>query len=103
MAVPVSQFMPHLILFLSMKYYFSPICCSTKLKTEELREAHQMVTEAQWADDKLVTHCAQCKKAFSVSRRKVGHLLIQCKSLAFVFDVKLCVRSISFDFACVVS
>ena len=47
------------------------MCCSTKLKTEELREAHQMVTEAQWADDKQATNCAQCKKAFSVSRRKV--------------------------------
>ncbi len=40
---------------------------------EDLREANQAMREAQWAEDKDVSICKQCTKAFSVSRRKVRH------------------------------
>ena len=36
-----------------------------------MKEVQQALKEAQWADDREVTHCKQCEKAFSVSRRKV--------------------------------
>lgn len=42
----------------------------SKLKVEDLKESQQIMKEAQWADDKDVTNCRQCEKAFSVSRRK---------------------------------
>lgn len=42
----------------------------SKLKMEDLKEAQQMMKEAQWADDREVNDCKQCNKPFSVSRRK---------------------------------
>jgi len=43
----------------------------SKLRVEDMKEVQQALKEAQWADDREVTHCKQCEKAFSVSRRKV--------------------------------
>jgi len=42
------------------------------LKMEDLREASKGFVEAQWTDDKDVTHCGQCSKEFSLRRRKVS-------------------------------
>lgn len=44
----------------------------SKLKVEDLKEAQLMAKDAQWTEDKEATHCRQCVKMFSVSRRKVG-------------------------------
>jgi hypothetical protein len=38
---------------------------------EDLREASKGFVEAQWTDDKEVTHCGQCDKDFNLRRRKV--------------------------------
>ena len=43
----------------------------SKLRVEDMKEVHQALKEAQWADDKEAAHCKQCDKVFSVSRRKV--------------------------------
>ncbi|KAK2160757.1 hypothetical protein LSH36_127g09000 [Paralvinella palmiformis] len=43
---------------------------TSKLRVEDMKEVQQALKEAQWADDREVTHCKQCEKAFSVSRRK---------------------------------
>ncbi|XP_076459398.1 RUN and FYVE domain-containing protein 2-like [Babylonia areolata] len=42
----------------------------SKLKMEDLREAQQQTREFQWASDESATHCKQCTKEFSISRRK---------------------------------
>jgi hypothetical protein len=41
---------------------------------QDMKEAHHAMKDAQWAEDKEATHCRQCRKMFSVSRRKVGQL-----------------------------
>ena len=50
--------------------------CRSKLKVEDLKEVHLAMKEAQWAEDKEATHCRQCNKMFSVSRRKVSSLFV---------------------------
>lgn len=44
---------------------------STKLRVEDMREAHQVIKEAQWISDKEATNCKGCSKEFSISRRRV--------------------------------
>lgn len=36
-----------------------------------MREAHQVIKEAQWISDKEATNCKGCTKEFSISRRRV--------------------------------
>lgn len=42
----------------------------SKLKMEDLKEATQHKNELQWASDESTAYCKQCKKEFSISRRK---------------------------------
>ncbi|XP_022102696.1 RUN and FYVE domain-containing protein 2-like isoform X2 [Acanthaster planci] len=42
----------------------------SRLKMESMQEAVQSLDKRVWADDKEITSCMQCEKAFSVSRRK---------------------------------
>lgn len=57
-----------------------------------MREAQQVLKEAQWADDSEATHCKQCEKQFSVSRRKVSrtyhmktHAFLHCTHIHMCF------------------
>ncbi|XP_038061877.1 RUN and FYVE domain-containing protein 2-like [Patiria miniata] len=42
----------------------------SRLKMEGMQEAVQSLDKRVWADDKEITTCMQCEKAFSVARRK---------------------------------
>ncbi|XP_070545448.1 RUN and FYVE domain-containing protein 2-like isoform X2 [Ptychodera flava] len=42
----------------------------SRLKMDDMFEQQQYLKEKTWTDDKEVTSCKQCNKAFSVSRRK---------------------------------
>ncbi|KAG8198944.1 hypothetical protein JTE90_015150 [Oedothorax gibbosus] len=42
----------------------------SKLKIEDLKENQMAMKEAVWTQDRQVTYCKQCNKAFSVARRK---------------------------------
>ncbi|PVD39571.1 hypothetical protein C0Q70_02206 [Pomacea canaliculata] len=42
----------------------------SKLRVEDLREAQLLTREFQWVSDEAATHCKQCSKEFSISRRK---------------------------------
>ncbi|KAK3089525.1 hypothetical protein FSP39_004264 [Pinctada imbricata] len=35
-----------------------------------MREAQQVIKEAQWKSDQDASHCSSCSKEFSISRRK---------------------------------
>jgi hypothetical protein len=64
--------------------------CRSKLKVEDLKEAHLVMKDAQWAPDKEVTNCRQCNKIFSVSRRKVS--LLSFVLLKVTFLVRRCLN-----------
>lgn len=55
----------------------------SKLKMEDMREATQVVKDAQWVKDHEAAICKQCNKDFNVARRKVstngGHRNVQCR------------------------
>lgn len=60
------------------QHVFSPlphtcfcVCHRSKLRVEDLREAQLLTREFQWVSDEAATHCKQCSKEFSISRRKV--------------------------------
>ncbi|KAG1651311.1 RUN and FYVE domain-containing protein 2 [Nymphon striatum] len=42
----------------------------SKLEVEDMKEANKLLKEAVWTSDKEVVNCTQCKKQFSVSRRR---------------------------------
>lgn len=44
----------------------------SKVKAEELRHTADMTKENKWVSDKETVSCQQCKKNFSVSRRRVS-------------------------------
>ncbi|XP_029638554.2 RUN and FYVE domain-containing protein 2 isoform X6 [Octopus sinensis] len=52
----------------------------SKLKMEDMKEAHSALREAQWASDRDSKQCKQCTKLFSVSRRK--H---HCRNCGYIF------------------
>ncbi|CAI2736878.1 unnamed protein product [Dicrocoelium dendriticum] len=56
------------------------VVSSSKLEADSLRESHNALTDAQWADDSVVPNCLQCNAAFSVSRRR--H---HCRNCGLIF------------------
>ena len=38
----------------------------------DVKDESTMMKESVWVDDRNITECQQCKKPFSVARRKVG-------------------------------
>ena len=40
-------------------------------KVSDMKEVSGMSREAVWQDDKIINECQECKKQFTVSRRKV--------------------------------
>ena len=47
---------------------------SSQQKVIDMKEVNTAMKESTWQDDKDITHCQLCKKAFSVARRKVTSL-----------------------------
>lgn len=45
---------------------------SSKLETENLRESHWVLRDAQWVSDDKSPDCAACKLVFNVSNRRVS-------------------------------
>lgn len=51
----------------------------SKLEMSDFKEEVSMKnvkSEAQWVDDKEVTHCSSCSKEFNLTRRKVTKIIL---------------------------
>ena len=45
--------------------------CRSQQKVADMKQVSSIMKESVWEEDKNITDCKGCSKAFSVSRRKV--------------------------------
>jgi len=50
--------------------FFCSSSCSSQQKIADTKDESTMMRESVWVDDRNITDCQQCKKPFSVARRK---------------------------------
>ena len=49
------------------------VMCRSQQKVADMKQVSSLVKDSVWVEDKAITDCKGCGKAFSVSRRKVGN------------------------------